>query len=148
MIIGGARLSPPPFSFLMTRRLFIAFLLSVLSLVCYAQKSTTVSFDSKLLDMGEYPADSCVLTKTFTFTNTGDSKLYFYSSRPDCSCITVTLPKKPVAPGRKGTIKVTFDGQAKSVGTFLSWVYFSSNTEPEHYRLRLKATKTEAVQKD
>lgn len=129
----------------MIRRLFFAIIFAVLSLSCYAQKVTTVSFDDDVLDMGVYPSDSCVLTKVFTFTNTGDSKLYMYSSRPDCSCITVTLPKKPVAPGKKGSITITFDGKAKSVGTFLSWIYFSSNTEPEHYRLRLKATKEDAA---
>ena len=103
--------------------------------------TTTVRFDSEVLDMGEYPSDSCVVTKVFTFTNTGRNPLYFYNTRPDCSCISISIPKKPVQPGEKGSIKVTFDGHAKPEGRFWGWIYFHSNTAPDYYRIRLQATK-------
>ena len=130
--------------FNMFARIFISIILSLLfaSSLC-AQDVTTIKFDSYVLDMGSYPSDSCIISKEFAFTNTGDAKLYMLSSSPDCSCISVSLPKKPIFPGKKGVIKVTFDGSSKSLGCFSAWIYFQSNTSPERYRLRMFATKVD-----
>ncbi len=126
----------------MIKKILFLLLLSLLAFALSAQEGiTTVRFDSEVFDMGEYPPDSCVVTKVFTFTNTGSSPLYFYGSRPDCSCISMDVPKKPVRPGEKGSVRVTFDGHAKPEGRFLSWIYFRSNTDPDYYRVRLLATK-------
>ncbi len=125
----------------MFKRIVASVILAFLALIAFAQEITTVEFVSNVLDMGTYPSDSCLLTKEFTFTNTGKHKLYFLSSSPDCSCIHVELPRGAVLPGKTGKIKIVFDGKGKPEGYFLSWIYFQANTTPDHFRMRFKATK-------
>lgn len=44
----------------------------------------------------------------FEFTNTGDKPLMIISSRANCGCTRPEFPKRPIVPGGKGTIKVTY----------------------------------------
>ncbi len=134
---------PPFFLMIMFTRILFSFVLALSAIFSYGQDVTSIRFDSSVLDMGNFPSDSCFVTKEFSFTNTGSAKLYFYSSSPDCACVKVALPKKPIAPGKKGSFKVTLDASSKSSGLFTSWVYFHTNTSPDRYRMRLYATKVD-----
>lgn len=50
-----------------------------------------------------------VVVIDFTFQNTGITPLIINDAKTECSCTTIDFPKQPVAPGQKGTIKVSFD---------------------------------------
>lgn len=148
--VGRGAVAPLPF--LSDLTMFKRFLVVVIGMLTVsfsvdAQKKTSVSFDAGVFDMGAYPSDCCVLSKTFSFTNTGSEKLYFLDAKTDCSCVKVTIPKKPVAPGKRGAIRVDFDGNTKPLGCFSGWIYFASNTDPERFRVRIFASKYKAQAK-
>jgi hypothetical protein len=69
-------------------------------------------------------------TYTFTFTNTGSTPLVIESAVAGCGCTTPEYPKNPIAKGKTGTIKVTYN--AATVGAFTKdvTVKFLKQTEP------------------
>ena len=80
---------------------------------------------------------------TFTFTNVGTAPLEFLDVDYSCGCISATYPEKPVKPGKKGEIKVTFNTDYKDPGKFYYKVYFAVTGWPENFVLRLKGDMTE-----
>ena len=59
-------------------------------------------------------------TTTFTFTNTGKTPLVIETATATCGCTTPIYPKKPILPGKKGDIKVTYNAQV--MGHFVKMV--------------------------
>jgi hypothetical protein len=55
-------------------------------------------------------------TITFNFENTGTKPLVIYTAEASCGCTQPEYPDKPIEPGHKGEIKVTYD--AKAPGRF------------------------------
>lgn len=45
----------------------------------------------------------------FHFTNEGDAPLIITRTTTSCRCITIKSPKRPIRPGEKGVLSVTFD---------------------------------------
>jgi len=72
-----------------------------------------VKFDKEVHDYGSmrFGADG---TCTFTFTNTGKEPILIVSANASCGCTVPEYSKEPIAPGKSGTIKVTYD--TKRVG--------------------------------
>ena len=66
-------------------------------------------------------------TATFTYTNTGKSPLTVTDAKASCGCTVPEYTKDPVAPGKTGTIKATYN--AANPGTFLKSVTITSNVE-------------------
>lgn len=52
----------------------------------------------------------------FNFTNPTRKPLIIEDATAECGCTKPEYPQKPIMPGKKGTIKVTYD--AKEGGTF------------------------------
>ncbi len=85
-----------------------------------------ITFKEQMVDVGEMiEGDS--LNYVFKFTNTGDKDLIIQKVITTCSCTTTESPKDPIAPGKSGEIKVTFDsnkqektGRQNKVITILS----------------------------
>jgi hypothetical protein len=48
-------------------------------------------------------------TYVFTFTNTSDKPVVVESAVAGCGCTTPEFPKAPIAKGKSGTIKVTYN---------------------------------------
>jgi hypothetical protein len=72
-----------------------------------------VKFDKETHDYGSIPFESdgsC----TFTFTNTGKEPLIIIAANASCGCTVPQYSKEPIAPGKTGTITVTYD--TKRVG--------------------------------
>lgn len=53
------------------------------------------------------------LSHDYPFTNTGDEPLIIEGYEVACSCTKITYPKKPIAPGEKGIVHLTFDTNGK-----------------------------------
>lgn len=49
---------------------------------------------------------------TYEFTNTGDAPLVISSVQPGCGCTTQSYTKEPVAPGKKGSVTLTYNAAA------------------------------------
>lgn len=49
----------------------------------------------------------------FAFTNTGDKNLIIANAFGSCGCTVPEYPKEPIAPGKSGEVKVTFNSAGK-----------------------------------
>jgi hypothetical protein len=117
------------------KRIFLA---SVMMLSCAAGFSqaaaplapkaskAVISFAKSNFNFGSIP-HNVPATHIFSFTNTGTEPLVLSNVQASCGCTTPDWPKQPIAPGKKGTIKATFN--AATVGTFTKSVTVMSNAK-------------------
>jgi len=77
----------------------------------------------------------------FTFTNNGDADLVISSASASCGCTVPKFDKKPVPPGRSGTIEVIFDTSGRE-GVQTKTVVVQSNAENNLVILRIIADVT------
>lgn len=77
----------------------------------------------------------------FTYTNTGDADLVISSASASCGCTVPKFDKKPVPPGRSGTIEVIFDTSGRE-GVQTKTVVIQSNAENNLVILRIIADVT------
>ena len=107
------------------------------------EKKASIKLDSTVANIGIFPRSASNKTVVYTFKNVGNDKLVFYDVAPDCGCIKVQLPDKPVKPGKKGKIIVYYKGGNKSPGNYNHRINFAYNGTPAQFSLRLKFTLTE-----
>ncbi len=103
-----------------------------------AKKKSEAKMDIKenVYDFGKVSAKGGKVSHEFTFTNTGDSNLTIIDARADCGCTKPAYSEEPVAPGKTGTIKVTFVPTGK--GHFTKKVTVTTNGNPRKTRLLIK----------
>lgn len=63
----------------------------------------------------------------FTFTNQGSSPLVISNVKGSCGCTVTKYSKEPIAPGKTGNIKATFN--AAAMGAFNKSVRVTANVE-------------------
>jgi hypothetical protein len=63
----------------------------------------------------------------FTFTNTGSTPLVISNVKGSCGCTVTKYTKEPIAPGKAGNVKATFN--AAAVGAFNKSVRVTANVE-------------------
>ena len=81
--------------------------------------------------------EGTVLHYIYEIKNTGEIPLEIYSFEAECTCTEIKLPKKPIEPGQKGKIELTFDTNGKYF--FQDRViYFDTNTRRKREKLRFK----------
>ena len=116
------------------------YLLITLMLVCAftyanAQKQADIKFDKTTMDLGKFPESNPVQKCTFTFTNTGNAPLIINQAIASCGCTVPEYTKEPVAPGKTGTINVTYNGKGKFPGFFKKTITIRTNGKTEMTRL-------------
>jgi hypothetical protein len=72
------------------------------------QKSGKASFITKNHSFGILNEKQGTVTYIFTFKNTGTSLLTLTDVQTPCRCTTANWSEKPIKPGKKGSIKVTY----------------------------------------
>lgn len=78
-----------------------------------SSKPPEFSFETSTHHFGEI-AESEKVSYTFIFTNTGGTDLVIANATGSCGCTVPEYSKEPIAPGKKGQVKVTFDPSGKS----------------------------------
>lgn len=73
-----------------------------------AQEGPKITFDTETIDYGTVDSESNG-ERVFTFRNTGDAPLIIKNVQSTCGCTIPTKPEAPIAPGKKGEIKVKYD---------------------------------------
>lgn len=120
-----------------TLRMLVALLMVALPAVMSAGEPTIV-FDSVSHDFGNIKSTGGSVTCRYEFTNTGDTPLVIASvTNGGCGCTTPSFPKAPVAPGKKGVIKITFNPAGRK-GEFNREVKVRTNAEPKRISLKFK----------
>lgn len=126
------------------KKLFSLFIMLVIgATICVAQNQAEIKFDKITQDLGTFSVNSPVKTATFTFTNVGNAPLVLNQVVASCGCTVPRYDKKPVAPGQKGTITVTYNGTGKFAGHFKKSITVRSNGKVEMTRLYIEGVMTE-----
>lgn len=124
----------------MTKRiaLIFALLLAFVGAIAADNDGARIAFDSKVHDFGTIAESDGKVSAEFTFTNTGTAPLIIVDAKASCGCTRPTFPKKPVAPGAKGKIGVTFNPTGQS-STFTKVItVFTNDPKAKRVKLRIK----------
>ena len=88
-------------------------------------------------DFGSIKEDGGLATTVFEFKNTGDQPLILNNVKATCGCTTPEWTQEPVAPGKSGSIKVSYNPKNRP-GSFTKNVNVFSNAEPSISVLTIK----------
>lgn len=102
-----------------------------------------IKFDKFVHDFGKFPESKSVVTCTFTFTNVGNAPLVITQCVASCGCTVPTYTDKPVAPGKTGQIKVTYNGKGRLTGQFKKLITVMSNAKNKLVRLCIQGEMTD-----
>jgi len=101
-------------------------------------KKASVRFEETSHDFGTITEEGGRVSCAFPFVNEGDAPLVIISATAQCGCTKPSFPQKPVGPGEKGEIKVTYNPQGRP-GEFVKEIKVKTN-DKEHRTIRLKIT--------
>ncbi len=77
--------------------------------VASAQNAPVFSADKLEVDFGNVDGKSGDNSRNFVFKNTGKAPLLITQATGSCGCTVPEWPKEPIAPGKTGVIKITYD---------------------------------------
>lgn len=97
-----------------------------------------IAFKELVWDFGMIPNDRPA-THDFEFTNDGDGNLVIIDATAECGCTRPEIPEKPVAPGKKGKVKVSYNPIGRP-GSFEKTVTVKTNGSPKKVRLKIRGT--------
>jgi len=98
------------------KKLLLSLTAFALSTALFAQSDSAVArFNSTVIDLGKIKQDNPTMA-TFEVTNIGKEPLIIEQATPTCGCTIGDYTKEPIAPGKSGFIKATYN--AKNVGPF------------------------------
>lgn len=100
-----------------------------------AKEKAEIRFASRIHDFGYVKETAGNVSHEFEFENTGDAPLIIISVRRSCGCTLPTYPKKPIAPGEKGKIGVTYIPTGRQ-GPFDKAVTVKTNAGNVHLRIK------------
>lgn len=104
----------------------------------FAQSTSAVAafkWEKTEYNFGNIP-QNVPATATFKFTNTGKVPLVISSAQGSCGCTVPEWPKEPIAPGKTGEIKATYN--AANPGQFTKTVSITANVDGGVIVLTLK----------
>ena len=93
------------------------------------------AFKTEAIDYGKVDKGSNGV-RVFEFTNVGEAPLIIKQIKSTCGCTVPEKPNKPIMPGEKGEIKVSYD--TKRPGGFSKAITVFSNAKTERKILKLK----------
>lgn len=122
------------------KRIFFALMLVTLTVgVALAQQkeaAITVT-DSATHDFGDIKEADGPVTHTFTVINNGELPLVISRVAASCGCTTPSWTKEPIAPGKTGDIKVTYDPTGRP-NAFTKTINVYSNGKTGSYVLTIR----------
>ncbi len=122
------------------KRTIFTFLLFVSGLIC-ATAQAVIKFDKTSFNFGTFPEEKPVST-VFYFTNTGDKPLVVQQAISTCGCTVASYTKTPIEPGKKGQIKVTYNGKGKPEGYFKKVITVRTNASNALCRIYIEGKMT------
>lgn len=121
------------------QRIVLAWIGFFLIPVLYAQNNPQISVEELTYDFGTiYEADG-LASHVFQVKNTGQAPLVITRVTASCGCTQPQWSKEPIAPGKSGELKITFDPKGRP-GPFYKTVSIYSNGKKGSYNLAVKGT--------
>ncbi|RKF03400.1 uncharacterized protein DUF1573 [Tenacibaculum lutimaris] len=113
---------------------------TILSFVAVFFITLTVSaqefkFETETIDYGKIALGS-EGKRVFEFTNVGDAPLIIKDIISTCGCTVPSKPEKPIMPGEKGEIEVSYD--TKKPGGFSKAITIISNAKKSRKMVKIK----------
>ena len=121
------------------KRFLLLFSIVLASVFQTLSAQAVIKFDKTTHNFGTFPI-SKAQTVTFTFTNTGDKPLVIQQAFSSCGCTVADFTKSPIEPGKKGEVKVTYDGKCTYAGPFKKPVSVRSNATNSLVRIYIEGT--------
>lgn len=84
--------------------------------------------ESATHDFGDVSRKGGDLVRDFIFTNDGTAPLVVTRVIFSCSCLKASFPRRPVAPGAKGAIRITYEPHKSEPGAFNKVIQVYSNS--------------------
>ncbi len=97
-----------------------------------------IKFEKTVHDFGKFTENNSVMTCSFLFTNTGKAPLIITQCVASCGCTIPMYSDKPIAPGKTGTIKVTYNGKGRLPGQFKKIITVMTNASNKLTRLYIQ----------
>ena len=107
----------------------------ILFLISFSIQAQEFKFEKETIDYGAINK-SANGERVFMFTNIGDAPLIIARIQSSCGCTVPKKPEKPVMPGEKGEIKVSYD--TKRVGGFSKSITIFSNAKNPRKIIKIK----------
>ena len=101
-----------------------------------ADGTPSIKFEEPVWDFGTLPQDRPA-SHEFEFINKGDGNLVIVDATAECGCTRPEYSEKPVAPGKKGKVKVTYNPTGRP-GSFEKTVTIKTNGSPRKARLKIR----------
>ncbi len=131
------------------KKLFKYFILMIL-IVCFSvstlnakkknvEGEAKIKFTEKVYDFGVIAENGGPVSHEFQFTNEGDGNLVILKATAECGCTRPSYPANPIAPGKKGKLKVTFNPIGRE-GGFEKVVTVTTNGNPRKVRLKIRGS--------
>lgn len=93
----------------MNRLLVTLLTLFMVSSLAAAEEYAQATFPVKEHDFGYIKESGGLVSCEFEFVNTGSKPLIIVEAVASCGCTRPDYPKRPIEPGKKGKIKVTYN---------------------------------------
>lgn len=115
--------------------IFMAIMLAVGT--ASADGGAVISADETSYDFGQIEEDEGKVSVTFTIKNAGDAPLVITRVIASCGCTTPEWTREPIAPGKSGDIKVTYNPQGRP-GPFSKTISVYSNGKTGSFVLTIR----------
>ena len=104
----------------------LVYLTVIIGMTSFAQSGAKIEFKEETINYGEVEKGKDDGIRIFEFTNTGDAPLKITNAKSSCGCTVPEWPKGPIAPGKKGQIKVQYN---MNPGPISKTIMIESNAE-------------------
>ena len=91
-------------------------------------KGAHLRLENATYNFGDVPRKGGDLVHEFRFTNDGTAPLVILRAMTSCSCLKTSYPKRPVAPGDSGVIRVVYEPHKSEPGVFNKVIQIYSNS--------------------
>lgn len=102
--------------------------IAALNLSAQDYNGAHIKMDTAEHNFGDVARRGGDLTYTFEFENDGSTPLVITRIITSCSCLKTTYSKRPISPGQKSVIKITYEIHKKEPGTFSKIIQVYSNS--------------------
>ena len=125
----------------MKRLINTMLLLLAMTLTTMAQDNdyAEITFKEISYNFGTIKESKGPVTHKFEFTNTGNKPLILTNVTASCGCTRPEYPTKPIKPGKKGKIKVTFSPVGRA-GAFKKTIKVKTNGREPRSVLQIQGT--------
>lgn len=102
-----------------------------------ADKKAVISVEESTYDFGTIKEADGKVSHTFIVNNEGNAPLVMTRVIASCGCTTPEWTKEPIAPGKKGEVKVTYNPEGRP-GMFAKTISVYSNGKKGSYILTIR----------